>query len=413
MTTDRSIGGVTSRLRSPPTDRAPARTASSTQAPSGPGRSTIRFGWARMAGGMGLPSRSRCIARSLKARPDSTSARGCAGSSRAGPWTAGSNAVVASHGAQRERVERVGVRDGVARYGIGATAHASRFDERAGAVMQRPQRVRRTAGQEQRLAGGAQRQQQQERERRPGERVPPRLRQREGGNGDDERPYHRRVAQHEAADHHLRAARDERDRGDDDGQHADDQEAAAHRRPRQDRGQPAQADAFEAVRDAVEPGLEHRDRRRQRQAAGERERWQERIGVVQHLRGQPRDERERQDAPDHERPRQAVAVPHHTVDEQHRAGGDQPLATRLGQHPRDAEVVVVPRLQVNRIERGGEPHEDVLQEHRLDQLVAELQVLVDEPRRRGARRTRPRPTASRRGRRGAAWAAGRAAAAPG
>ncbi len=49
----------------PPTGRAPARTISAAQAPSGPGRSTTMLRWALIPGGIVLPARIRCSARSL------------------------------------------------------------------------------------------------------------------------------------------------------------------------------------------------------------------------------------------------------------------------------------------------------------------------------------------------------------
>ena len=159
MTTERSIGGVMSRPRSrrrPIARRRGRRRRRRRRAgPAGARSSPDGRG---CAGGIGLPSRSRCSARSLKARPDSTI--GARGSRRI---VEGARHV--DGGVERRRgvpvpsgseVERVGVRDGVAarrRRRRRATRPAS-TSGRAQSP-QRPQRVRRTAGREQRLARGA------------------------------------------------------------------------------------------------------------------------------------------------------------------------------------------------------------------------------------------------------------------
>ena len=126
-----------------------------------------------------------------------------------------------------------------------------------------------------------------------------------------------------------------------------------------------------ARREVLDP-LEHPSERRGRQhddqrheiAAGERERRQERIGIVIQLRGTGRDEWHRYNRPHQHHGAFEPAAANRLHQQRDEACGHQPLhlpACELLPHHLQ---VIVPRVDVRRIEEAGHPPQHVLAEDR-------------------------------------------------
>ena len=141
----------------------------------------------------------------------------------------------------------------------------------------------------------------------------------------------------------LRGADQQRDTGQEDSEHPHPERHPSHRRPGQAIVQAPERRVFEPVREAFERPLEDVDRGRQRQAAGERHWRQERVGVVEQLRAEGRDQRERKGTP-HTTIVQASAVTpdRDTVDEERDPRRDEPLAARLLERAQEVHEVVSP-----------------------------------------------------------------------